>query len=88
MPPDLVLSIFFVPLFVPLLSQLKQKESRKNQPQVEQIAKTKGVNQLNTPVNPLIFMVLQAGFEPAAPGLGILCSILLSYWSRKKPNAN
>ena len=26
-------------------------------------------------------LVLQAGFEPAAPGLGILCSILLSYWS-------
>ena len=33
---------------------------------------TKGANQLNIPVNPLIFMVLQAGFEPAAPGLGIL----------------
>ena len=88
MPPDLVLSIFFVPLFVPLLSQLKQKESRKNQPKVEQIAKTKGANQLNIPVNPLNLLVLQAGFEPAAPGLGILCSILLSYWSRKKPNAN
>ena len=27
------------------------------------------------------FMVLPAGFEPAAPGLGILCSILLSYGS-------
>ena len=26
-------------------------------------------------------MVLQAGLEPAAPGLGILCSIHLSYWS-------
>ena len=74
---------FFVPLFVPLLSQLKQKESRKNQPQVEQLAKTKGANQLNIPVNPLIFMVLQAGFEPAAPGLGIHCynfvSILMNY---------
>jgi hypothetical protein len=81
MPPDLVLSIFFVPLFVPLLSQLKQKESRKNQSQVEQIAKTKGANQLNLPANPLISMVLQRGFEPPAPGLGILCSIHLSYWS-------
>ena len=28
-------------------------------------------------------MVLQAGFEPAAPGLGILCSIHLSYWSMR-----
>src|SRR5665647_2236006 len=26
-------------------------------------------------------MVLQAGLEPAAPGLGILSSIHLSYWS-------
>ena len=27
----------------------------------------------------LIYMVSPAGFEPTAPGLGILCSILLSY---------
>jgi hypothetical protein len=29
-------------------------------------------------------LVLQAGFEPAAPGLGILSSIHLSYWSNFK----
>ena len=29
--------------------------------------------------NPLIFLVRPAGFEPTTPGLGILCSILLSY---------
>lgn len=49
---------------------------------MEQIAKKKGANQLKLPANPLIFMVLQAGLEPAAPGLGILSSIHLSYWSK------
>jgi len=55
---------------------IKTKRKQKNQSQVEQIAKTKGANQLNIPVNPLIFVVLQAGFEPAAPGLGILNNII------------
>lgn len=34
---------------------------------------------LASPLNCLQDMVTPAGFEPAAPGLGILCSILLSY---------
>jgi hypothetical protein len=29
-------------------------------------------------------MVGQAGVEPATPGLGILCSVQLSYWPSKK----
>ncbi|MCL2791249.1 MAG: hypothetical protein FWD79_11525, partial [Desulfobulbus sp.] len=34
--------------------------------------KNKGANQLKIPVNPLFLLVLQAGLEPATPGLGIL----------------
>lgn len=33
------------------------------------------------PCNPLFLLVPPAGIGPAAPGLGILCSIHLSYWS-------
>jgi hypothetical protein len=33
-------------------------------------------------------MVISAGFEPTTPGLGILCSILLSYeTSRPRPSS-
>ncbi len=32
-----------------------------------------------SPLKLLILLVSPAGFEPTAPGLGILCSILLSY---------
>ena len=35
--------------------------------------------------SPLKIMVRPAGFEPTAPGLGILCSILLSYGRALRP---
>lgn len=39
---------------------------------VDKNPKKKGLDFLS---NPLFLLVLQAGIEPAAPGLGILCSI-------------
>ena len=42
---------------------------------MEQKTKKKGVNQLINLVNPLFLLVPPAGIGPAAPGLGILCSI-------------
>ncbi len=46
---------------------------------MEQNAKKKGVNQLNSLINPLNLLVHPEGFGPPTPGFEVRCSIQLSY---------
>ena len=61
-----------------LVKSFRKEEIKQIEGRMDTCVDTRNKKEVTESRNPLNFMVPPAGVEPAAPGLGNLCSILLS----------